>query len=197
VLRQRSTCSRRFALSEFECILKHRHALQAQQFPFHLQAATVAGERAVRADDAMTGNDDGHRVAMIGLSNRARCSGKAHGASQFRVTAGCSIWNPLQGLPAANLKRRAPQIEVTVKLPKFPLKISSQLLFTMAQALRSFHPEFVFGRRRQGAAQLQATQTSFRCGEQQFADGGFDARVIKGLNHRKMLTGKGGPAESL
>ena len=51
-------------------------ALQSKQRLFAVQAACVAGQLAVAADDAVAGNQDGHFVLPVGGSN---------GADGFRI----------------------------------------------------------------------------------------------------------------
>ena len=49
--------------------------LQLEQQPLALEPAAVAGQAAVRADDAVAGDDHGDRVLRVG---------KAHGAGRVR-----------------------------------------------------------------------------------------------------------------
>ena len=55
----------------------HRRAFQPQQLLLHVQAAAVAVEAAVAADDAVTGHNDGDRVLAERCPHGPRCPGLA------------------------------------------------------------------------------------------------------------------------
>jgi hypothetical protein len=48
------------------CVPRHHRRVKLQQSGLARQPAAVADQRAVRADDAVAGHDDGERVAAIG-----------------------------------------------------------------------------------------------------------------------------------
>ena len=67
----------RFTVSEFRPAFRHEErahidALVFEQGDLHRQSAAVAGEAAVRADDAMAGDDDGDGVVSDGAADRLR-----------------------------------------------------------------------------------------------------------------------------
>src|SRR5262249_22359289 len=78
-----------------------------QQPPLSGQASSEARQAAVRADDAMTGDDNRHGVLAI---RRSDCTGGplvADPLGQLSVGPGRPRWNPPQAAPYPRLERRA------------------------------------------------------------------------------------------
>ena len=80
-----------------------------------VEAAAVAGQRAVGADHAVAGDDDRDRVAVVGAADRARRGGLADRARDVAVAGGLAERDPEQRRPDRLLERgppgRQPQIE--------------------------------------------------------------------------------------
>src|SRR6266566_7792651 len=72
---------------------------------FH--AAAVAGEGAVRADDAVTGNDDANGIGAIGETDCPDGGGAADAFGEFAIGDGGAERNLSQSLPNLTLKGRA------------------------------------------------------------------------------------------
>jgi hypothetical protein len=85
--------------------------LELQQRRLALQAAAVAGERSVGADDAVARDHDRHRRAADGGADGAHAVGPPHGAGELRVTDGRAVGNPCELAPDTALKRRAADVE--------------------------------------------------------------------------------------
>src|SRR5258708_32115721 len=164
-------------------------SFQAQKFFFGLQAAAVAGERAVCAQDPVAGNDDGNRVVVIGLANRAKSLRAAYLPRNFSVTAGCTVRNAPQRLPARLLKWSADQVQRAGEFTQLTTEVSVELLLVRLQMSARFNPEFVlcqFARRRFGQlapVKLHAAQPLLRGRNQQRSDRGLHHRVVHISNH--------------
>src|SRR5580692_2655689 len=78
--------------------------LQQPSLAFH--AAAIAGEGAVRSDDAVTGNNDTDGVGTVGETDCADCSGAADAARELAVGDGGAERNLSQSLPYLTLKGR-------------------------------------------------------------------------------------------
>src|SRR5882757_8833080 len=77
-----------------------------QQARLRLKAAAEAGERAVRADHPMTGDDDRDRVGAVGPAHRAGGAGAADLFCDLAVAAGLAEGDPLQRIPDRALEGR-------------------------------------------------------------------------------------------
>src|SRR5208282_3035632 len=74
-------------------------------------APPVAADAAVRADDAVTGDEDGHRVVGTGLRHGTHRAGCANGAGDVLVACRLSRRNGLKGLPDAQLESRSLDVQ--------------------------------------------------------------------------------------
>ena len=74
-------------------------ALVGEQPLFAMEAAAVAGERAVGADDAMAGHDDADRVRSVGKADGADGAGTADALGKLAVADGFGRGNFAQGSP--------------------------------------------------------------------------------------------------
>src|SRR5262245_29146099 len=120
---ERQFCRRRFCARSFE----------RQQRALSFQAAGVTGEAAVRADDAVTGNDDADRVAAGGGARGARAAGISRPVRQIAVSAGRADSDARDCSPYRALKRRAFRRERCLKTPAFSREVLSQLVPGLAQ----------------------------------------------------------------
>src|SRR4051794_11674503 len=96
---------------------KWAHAvLEIEQGALAFQAASVAGERPVGADDAVAGDDDGDRVAAIGGADRARGPGALDALGELAVADRLAVGDRAQRLPDLLLERRAGERQVDVEV---------------------------------------------------------------------------------
>src|SRR5579863_3186055 len=82
-------------------------AFEVEQETLELEAAAVAGERAVGADDAVAGDDHGDRVAPVGAADGAACRGASDRLGDLGVGPGLAVGDGDQGLPDAALESGA------------------------------------------------------------------------------------------
>src|SRR5258708_20730168 len=76
------------------------HAFQFQEFFFHTQPAPVAGKRAVGADYAVAGHDNGDGVVMVGLAHGAKGLRASDFAGDIRIRAGLAGGDAGESEPA-------------------------------------------------------------------------------------------------
>src|SRR4029077_14640291 len=81
--------------------------LMRQKPALALDPAAIAGERGVRADPPMAGDDDRDRVRAVGEADRAHRFGSADLGWQRAVAYGTAHWDPAQRRPDGALKRGA------------------------------------------------------------------------------------------
>ena len=74
---------------------------------FALQAAAVAGEAAVFANDAVAGNEDGEAVGAVGGGHGAHGGRVAELFGQRLIMSGSAVGDGLQHVPHPPLKRAA------------------------------------------------------------------------------------------
>jgi hypothetical protein len=90
--------------------------LVVEQPRLAVEATAVAGQRAVRADDAVAWDDDGYRVAVVRPTDGARGSGLPDRMRDVAVAGRHPGWNVAQRPPDLELKwgavRRQRQVEV-------------------------------------------------------------------------------------
>src|SRR5258708_9199456 len=91
-------------------------ALQVEERPLAGQPATVAGQLAVAADDAVAGDDDGDRVAAIGGTNCAARGGRAELGCDLAVGDGVAVGNAAEHVPYPALGRSAVEPQRHVEL---------------------------------------------------------------------------------
>ena len=83
---------------------------QLQQASFHVEARGIACERAVGADDAVAGDEDGDGVAMHRLSD-GLCRAAADASGDLAIAHRGAVGDVQQFLPHLLLKRRALRVQ--------------------------------------------------------------------------------------
>src|SRR4029453_5737637 len=78
-----------------------------QEPPLTLETTPISGERSVRADDAMTGNDDRDRVRAVREPDGTHGFGIAQAPRELTVTEGLAGRNCAERRPHAALEFRA------------------------------------------------------------------------------------------
>src|SRR5580704_567625 len=94
------------ALLKTLCLETHL-AFVVEQPAFALDPAAVAGERAVGADDSMTGDDDANRIGAVGQAHRSYRGGTAEACGEVSVGNGRAARDLAQGTPEVALEGRA------------------------------------------------------------------------------------------
>src|ERR1700730_8466315 len=84
-----------------------RRTFERQQGALDVEPAAEAGQGAVRADDAVAGNDDRQRIRAVRKAHGACTTGVAETARQFGIGDGLTIRDGPQRLPDRQLERRA------------------------------------------------------------------------------------------
>lgn len=113
--------------------------LEPQQRLFHFRAAGVAARRAVRADDAVAGDDDEDGVRVICHAHRAAGVRPADGLGELFVAARFAIGYFTQRRPDPLLEGRAVQAAGKIERPARPGKILVQLTeYPCGQRVRRF-----------------------------------------------------------
>src|SRR6202043_3937523 len=84
-----------------------RRTFEQQQRALDVEPAAEAGQGAVRADDAVAGNDDRQRVRAVSKPHGACTTGVAETARQFGIGNGLTIRDGPQRLPDRQLERSA------------------------------------------------------------------------------------------
>src|ERR1022692_3263479 len=82
-------------------------AFQFQELSFHVEAATVAAERAVGGNYTVAGDDNRDWIPIVGHAHGAKRIAFPHHAGDVSVTASLSIRNGEQRMPAGQLEVRA------------------------------------------------------------------------------------------
>src|SRR6266566_8977642 len=91
------------------------------------QSATVTAQRAIRADDAMTGDDDANHVGAVGTTNRATRVLITELFRHPRIGTRFAHWDGPQDFPCSQLKVRPDRRQWNVELQVLAGKIISQL----------------------------------------------------------------------
>jgi len=95
---------------------RQERALVLEEEPLQVDPATEAGERAVRADDTVAGQDDWQRVAPVRGADRSRgVASKAEPARLLAVAHRLPVRNGRKCEPAAALELRSLQLERQVE----------------------------------------------------------------------------------
>src|SRR5262249_9476201 len=81
--------------------------LEREQCALDVQAAAEPGERAVSADDPMTGHDDRQRIRAVCESHRAGTTADTETPRELAVGDRLPIWNRSECLPHAQLEAGA------------------------------------------------------------------------------------------
>src|SRR5689334_16342034 len=76
----------------------------SEQPALSLDTPAIAGQGAVRPDDAGAGDDDADRVAAIGMADRPYCAGAPHALRRLGVGDGFAARNLPQGSPDRTLE---------------------------------------------------------------------------------------------
>src|SRR5262249_32620354 len=96
------------------CGSDEQRALVLQQPALAVEAAAIAGERAVLADHAVAGHDDRDRIAAVDHADRAHRVGTADGLCELAVAPGGAGRNPAQRRPYLPLEHRAAAVDGNV-----------------------------------------------------------------------------------
>ncbi len=151
---------------------------EPQQFDLAVDAAGVAGRRAVAADDPMTRYDDRHRVAGDGRTDRAHCARTPDVAGDVAVAARGTRLDAQQCVPDRALKRRSEQIQRNVENLQLAGKVVLQLP-NDARQQRIVRPQR--GRERAGMVLLplepRTGQPRWRASQQQRAERGIESHL--------------------
>ena len=91
------------------------------------QAAAVAGECAILADNAVAGNEDGEAVGTVGGGHGAHGGRVAELFGQRLIMGGFAVGDGLQRVPHPPLKRAAGSMQRHAKLAARALEICAQL----------------------------------------------------------------------
>src|SRR6185295_6962681 len=121
--------------SSFEAQPAGEGAFELEQAALHLEAARVAGERAVRADHPMAGDDDADRVVVIGEADRARGRGARQAARDLAVGAGGAERDPQELAPDGTLELRALRLERQLEIATGTAQVFGQLPAHLGQGL--------------------------------------------------------------
>ena len=99
----------------------------ASSLSLNLQPAGIAGERAVRTDDAVAGDDDRDRVAVVGHADGTAGARIADGGGELAIGARLAIGDGAQRRPDPLLKCGAARGERQVECPPRARKVFPQL----------------------------------------------------------------------
>src|SRR5262245_52768484 len=87
--------------------LLRESTLVAEEPALALDSSRIAGEPGVAADEAMTGNDDGHRIERVGVAHRSRRGGTSEAGGEPSVARGLARRDLPQRPPDRLLEGRA------------------------------------------------------------------------------------------
>src|SRR6187399_2723518 len=132
-------CSTTFSVSFLKSSLSTRDGstgdalLEVEQLTFALQAAAVAGEVTVRADDPVAGHDDADRILAVGQAHGSRRGRVPDAFGQFAVGNLFTVRDPAQLCPHRALKGRAAEPEVQFEFPPLAREILGELVDGLAE----------------------------------------------------------------
>src|SRR5262249_45174832 len=106
---------------------------QGQERTLLRQATSVAGERAIRADDAMAGYDDADRVSAGGRAYRARTARTTSAPRKFCIGDGLAEADAGDRLPHRALKRCAVRSDLDGKVGAHTTEIFPEFVLRLAQ----------------------------------------------------------------
>src|SRR5438445_7983211 len=86
-------------------------ALVVEQPPFAIEPAAVAGQRPVRSDHTVAGDDDRDGIRAVGQPDRARAAYRSDPPGNGSIRGGFTGRNGGERRPDATLERRTAQIE--------------------------------------------------------------------------------------
>ena len=107
--------------------------LQGEEVLFFVGAGGVAAGGAVLVDDAVAGDDDGHGVVVVGLSNGAGALGVAHAGGLLAVRDGLAVGNLLQFGPSSHLVLGAHDMQGQGEVASLAVKVLGELLDALAE----------------------------------------------------------------
>jgi hypothetical protein len=110
------------------CIFLKVPAFQPEQRHFPVQTTGVTGEATVLSNNAVTRNNDGHRIGPDGASHGPKGLWPAERCREIGIGAGFSPGNVLQFLPYGLLERRSRQAQRQVKSELMAQPVGFQLL---------------------------------------------------------------------
>ena len=112
---------------------------QIKQLFFYSKSAAKAYQRAVRPDNAVSGNDDQNIIAVIGAAYRPACFWFADTPGYLAIAGSLAIGHLLQFLPYQKLKCSSPGAQGYVELFALTAEILAELLpcFPMQAGFRS------------------------------------------------------------
>src|SRR4051812_30346648 len=114
-----------------------------QQRPLGGQAAGVARQAAVRADDAVAGDDDRELIAAVGASDRARAAAEL--AGECAVGGRLAVRNLLEARPERSLERRPVLVEREVEAGAPAREVLVELASGLGQDTRFGRPRLPVG----------------------------------------------------
>src|SRR3954470_24373243 len=94
-------------------------AFEIEQRALHLEAARVAGERAVRADHPVARHYHRHGVAPVRAADRAGRARTADPARDLGIRGGLAVRDRPHLVPHAALERRALELDGELELGAF------------------------------------------------------------------------------
>src|ERR1700751_2701834 len=115
----RKPCSRRELSGQGSA----QRAFEFEELAFNVEAAAVPAERAVRSDHAVTRQNDGDRVSVVGHAHRTKGLRLADRPCDIRIRARFAGWGFEQGMPATQLKRGSAQVERKAEFTAFAGKV--------------------------------------------------------------------------
>src|ERR1700681_4659041 len=84
------------------------------------QSAAVTAERAIGANDAMTGDDNANHVGPVGTSDRAARGRNSQTLGHPGIRARFADWNRPENFPGSHLKIRTDRRERNIKFQICP-----------------------------------------------------------------------------
>lgn len=172
--------------------------LQGQQCALALQPPGVADDRAVRADHAVTGHDDGEGVAPVRQAHRPRRIGLPQLPGQCAVGDRRAVGDGAQGVPDARLERRPYGGQRQVEGGPRAAEVFAELPAGLGEGCRGVvpHPARAWGRAAPVLVHVQAGQGGPVGQQQQRPDGaagmGVEVGVVSRLSHASRIPGGGG-----
>src|SRR6266568_805920 len=107
--------------------------LEREQRAFSIEPARITRKTAVRADDAVAGNDNADRIAPGRGARGARAARKPGAARELGVGDGVAESDRRDRLPHGLLKRRAVGRERRLEALALAAEVFGELLFRLAQ----------------------------------------------------------------
>src|SRR5206468_6615181 len=106
----------------------HQSTLVLEQPALAIQPPAEAGERPVRSDDAMAGDDDGDRIFPVGGAHSAGEAHVAQAARHVAIAPRGPVRDGAEDIPHAPLKRRAGRVQGDVEGRGGPAEVLRELL---------------------------------------------------------------------